>query len=78
MKRWWTKFRYNHPYVHFVIAGVGGAALIVAAIDGSFYAVGGERLVDHLGIVTILAGAVWLVTHYFQLINVELLRRRNG
>lgn len=53
------KLAREHPLVHLMIFGFGGMTVIIAVLDGMFYLIGGNRLVDALDIVTVLCGVAW-------------------
>ena len=55
------KLAQEHPLAYLMIFGFVGMTIVVATVDGMLYLIGGHRLVDALGTVTVLCGAGWMI-----------------
>jgi hypothetical protein len=67
MFSFFKSFEEKYPVINFFIVGVGGTALIIGILDGAFYFIGGNKLVDRLSLISILAGVGWLLPKFFKL-----------
>ena len=61
--RWFRRF----PTTYCIVVGIGGAAVIIAVIDGAAYLIGGPKLMDATSILSIGLGVVWILKYFFKL-----------
>lgn len=75
MKKFLDSWFHRFPLFYCFVIGMGGAAVIIAAIHGLAYAIGGMKLVESTGILSVGLGVVWLLKHYFKLRGLEFERQ---
>ncbi len=62
-------FERKYPALYFLIVGLGGGILIVIGIDLVLFMIGGFRLQGRLGIISTVAGIVWLLPRLLRLLR---------
>jgi hypothetical protein len=81
MKNFFRKFEARFPTLHLAVVGVGGATLIVSAVNGALWFLGGEELTKNLSVLSIAVGVAWLLPRLlkfrFRMILEERTKNRN-
>jgi len=67
MKKFLDNWFHRFPLTYCFVIGMGGAAVIIASIDGLAYFIGGIKLMNATGVLSVGLAVFWLLKHYFKL-----------
>lgn len=67
MKKWMAAFEAKYPILYFIVVGMGGAAVIILAIDIPAYWIGGTKAQELISPVSVSMSAVWIFIHLISI-----------